>query len=628
MKQKVLRINDRLRRRAAIAEDEYWNDRHSHAKEYAESLPKLDHDSIDAFVDTKLAASNVAAEGPLDDDTFLRRLFLDCTGVVPTVAEIESYKAMKGGREEWVRRATDDPRWADHWTVYWMDVLAENPNILKATLNNTGPFRWYLYDMMRDNVSVDRWVTNLIRMEGSEKYGGPAGFGIATQNDVPMAAKAHVLGSAFLGINMKCARCHDAPYHDWTQKDLFSIAAMLAGESIDVPETSSVPKEFFGDESEEESLISVTLKPGEKVKPNWPLAEPKDQPATHDNSKSSDSREHLAFRITRPENQRFAETIVNRIWGRLLGEAIVEPIDDWEGASPSHPGLLSYLARELITHDYDVKHVTRLILQSDAYGRTAADRDIVRDEDKRFFASPRVRRMSAEQLVDSLHVVVGSPIDSDELTFDPEARMKPTAMINLGAPRRAWQFTSLSNERDRPALSLPRAGAVCECLEAFGWKGTRQEPINHRDEEANVLQPAILASGLLSLQLTRLTDRSELTSVCVDVSSPEQLVRYLFQRFLGRRPTKPEHKRFVSLLAEGFDSRVLRTPALPETPLREPPISWANHLNAEATLVRNREMERLRNGPPPTGRLSTEWRERAEDAVWALINTPEFQFTP
>ena len=79
-----------------------------------------------------------------------------------------------------------------------MDVLAENPNILKASLNNTGPFRWFLYDMMRDNVPVDRWVTNLVRMEGSEKYGGPAGFGIATQNDVPMAAKAHVLGSAFL----------------------------------------------------------------------------------------------------------------------------------------------------------------------------------------------------------------------------------------------------------------------------------------------------------------------------------------------------------------------------------------------------------------------------------------------
>ncbi len=103
-----------------------------------------------------------------------------------------------------------------------MDVLAENPNVLKPSLNNSGPFRWYLYDVMRDNVAVDRWVTGLLRMEGSELSGGPAGFGMATQNDVPMAAKAHIVASAFLGANMKCARCHDAPYHDWTQKDLFS----------------------------------------------------------------------------------------------------------------------------------------------------------------------------------------------------------------------------------------------------------------------------------------------------------------------------------------------------------------------------------------------------------------------
>jgi len=120
--------------------------------------------------------------------------------------------------------------------------------------------------------------------------------------------------------------------------------------------------------------------------------------------------------------------------------------------------------------------------------------------------------MTAEQIVDSLHAVVGRAIDSDELTFDPEARMKPTAQNNLGKPRRAWQLTSLSNERDRPALSLPRAAAVAECMEAFGWTGSRQEPINHRQDEPNVIQPGILANGLLSIQLTVMTDRDELTA--------------------------------------------------------------------------------------------------------------------
>ena len=110
---------------------------------------------------------------------------------------------------------------------YWQDVLAENPNILNPTLNNTGPFRWWIYESLLDNKPMDLFVTELLRMKGSVRFGGPAGFGIASQNDVPMAAKAHVIGSAFLGVNMKCARCHDAPYHAWQQRDLFQMAAML-----------------------------------------------------------------------------------------------------------------------------------------------------------------------------------------------------------------------------------------------------------------------------------------------------------------------------------------------------------------------------------------------------------------
>jgi len=630
----IMAVDDRNRRQAAAGEDDYWADRHQRAHAYVASLPPLEHDGIDDFLDTKIDAVGVSVSPTIDDEAFLRRLYLDCTGVVPTVAEIEQLRSSSftsaGGdhRAAWIDHVLQDPRFADHWTVYWMDVLAENPNILKASLNNTGPFRWYLYDMMRDNVGVDRWVTNLIRMEGSELYGGPAGFGLAAQNDVPMAAKAHILSSALLGVNMKCARCHDAPYHDWTQEDLFSIASMLANQPLAVPATSSVPDEFFAGESPGQSLITITLKPGEKVAAQWPLETWPIDDIEAVLGRPDSPRERVAYHFTRPENEQFAKTIVNRLWGRLFGEAIVQPVDDWEGARPSHGELLEFLGRELTAHGYDFKHVTRLILNSRAYQRSAVDRSITRDEKQRYFDAPLRRRMSAEQMVDSMHVAVGVAINSDELTFDPEARMRPTAMNSLGRPQRAWQFTSLSNERDRPALMLPRASAVCECLEAFGWTGARQEPINHRDDEPNVLQPAILASGLLSIQLTRLTDESELTSICVDAESPAALVDHLFQRFLSRVPTEAEQAKFVPFLREGFDTRVLETPAPPETPLREPLVSWANHLSPEASDVRLRELDALRDGPPPTGRLNTQWRHRAEDVVWALINTPEFQFLP
>lgn len=642
-------VDDQQRRLAASTEDSYWNSRHSAAREYVESLPTLEipppigkgrrgpiGNVVDRFIEARIADAGLLASvaDQTSDDQFLRRVYLDTVGVVPSLKEIDAFQALQGDassrRQAVIDRLLDDHRWADHWTAYWMDVLAENPNVLKPSLNNSGPFRWYLYDVLRDNVAVDRWVTNLLRMEGSKLFGGPAGFGMATQNDVPMAAKAHVVASAFLGANMKCARCHDAPYHDWTQKDLFSMAAMLGRKSLVVPATSSVPNEFFDGESEGESLITLSLSPGEEVESDWALASyttelPVDSKQL---SNPNDTREELAYHITRVENPQFARTIVNRLWQRLMGEGIVEPVDDWEGADPSHPELLEYLSRELAISGFDFKHVARLILNSEAYQRTSMDRPVSRDETKRLFQSPLLRRMTAEQVVDSMHVAVGRTMDANELTFDPEARMKPTAQNNLGLPKRAWELTSLSNERDRPALTLPRAAAVTECMEAFGWKGARQEPINHRQTEPNVVQPGILSGGLLSVQLTRLTDGDDLTETVLQASSVESLVDQLFRTFLTRSPTKRERARFVALLDRGFESRVLKVPALAETPIREPVVSWANHLHPDATDVRLRESVRLRHGPQPSRWLEADWRERFEDSVWALINTPEFLFLP
>ena len=133
----------------------------------------------------------------------------------PGEAEIAQYLADPAGkrRDLVIDRLLADERWADHWMGYWQDVLAENPNIINPTLNNTGPFRWWLHESLLDNKPVDLFVTELIRMEGSERFGGPAGFGTASQNDVPMAAKGMIVSSAFLGLEMKCARCHDAPAH-------------------------------------------------------------------------------------------------------------------------------------------------------------------------------------------------------------------------------------------------------------------------------------------------------------------------------------------------------------------------------------------------------------------------------
>ncbi len=714
LNQQLDRIDRQSLEEESAKEDAFWQERHRLATETIDGLPPVDvpqpqgafgeNNVVDRFINVSLclkrgltlsgktktqSSLGVPPKGQTPFETkpslvtadvdapnmdqaasdleFLRRLTLDTVGVPPSINEIDSYLAAGSDslpndaqhatsrsqqrRTVAITRLLADERWADHWVSYWQDVLAENPNILKPKLNNTGPFRWWLHDSLVLNKPMDRFATELIRMEGSPYAGAAAGFSWATENDLPMAEKAHIIAGAFLSIDMKCARCHDAPYHPWSQKDLFSIGAMLENKAIKVPDTSSVPKAFF-DRKGDDSPIAVTLQPGDIVDPVWPADSLDRDVVSIDNRQAHDplsstflmafgrdamdarllgrkasSREELAALVTRAENRRFAATLVNRLWTRLLGWGLVDDTDDWFEAEVRYPELLDYLSRELVTSGYDFKHVAKLILSSRAYQRRAIDETEVPRE--LALTAPWRHRLSAEQVVDSLHSVAGVAMETEAITFDPEASQKIQNFLNLGEASRAWQLTSLSNERDRPSLSLPKAATIVECLEAFGWRQSRQSPLTHREYEANMVQPGVVANGTLTGSITRLTDRSTATELAIASDSPEQFVEQLFLAVLTREPSPTEQTTFVSQLHAGFQNRVQEPPRT-EKP---PPVSrgfatWSNHFAVEAnSLMRDIELE-VAAGPDPTQRLAVDWRERAEDAIWALVNSPEFQFVP
>lgn len=199
-------------------------------------------------------------------------MYLDTTGLPPTVVELNQFLAdtSSAKRENLIDQLLASDRRADHWISFWQDLLAKNPSLISATLNSTGPFRWFLYESLQDDKPLDRFVTELILMRGSIHEGGSAGFSVAGENDSPMAAKGHILASAFLGIELQCARCHDSPYHSTRQADLYSLGAMLNRSDIKVPASSSVPAEFF-EKQLRQSLIEVTLKPNQPVSPQWPF---------------------------------------------------------------------------------------------------------------------------------------------------------------------------------------------------------------------------------------------------------------------------------------------------------------------------------------------------------------------
>ena len=559
-----------------------------------------------------------------DDLTFLRRVTLDTVGLVPTPAEIGEFLADQSPdkRARAIDRLLADPRRAGHWVGYWQDVLAENPNILNPTLNNTGPFRWWLHEAFLDNKSFDVMVTELVRMRGSERGGGPAGFATASGNDVPMAEKAVVVSAAFLGVNMKCARCHDAPAHRSTQKELFQLAGLLGAKSLAVPKTSSVPLDKIG-VGGRPPLIKVTLKPGTTVTAGWPF----DTLLKTTPDKKVEARDRLAAWLTDPANERFAQVAVNRVWARLMGRGIVEPVDDWERGEPSHPELLRWLGREFVRSGCDLRHVERLILTSHAYGRAA---DPARTEPDPYFSAPARRRLGAEQVVDSLFAAAGKPMAVGEITLDMDVGRDLKNSISLGVPRRAWEFASTSNERDRPSLALPRVQAVVDVLTTFGWRASRPDATSTRDQSPDVLQPAQLANGTVAVWLTRLSDDHAVTQLAIEAESPEALADALFLRVLTRRPTPAERAALVEHLSPGFASRVVAVTPVPPTGPRVRPryVSWSNHLVPDANRLKTDAEAEARRGDPPTARLSPEWRVRAEDALWALLNAPEFVFTP
>lgn len=566
---------------------------------------------------------------PLTDDlAFLRRVTLDTVGVVPTLEEITAFQndTRPDKRARLIDQLLADPRWADRWMGYWQDVLAENPNILNPTLNNTGPFRWFLHEALFDDRPMDLFVTELLRMNGSERFGGPAGFGTASGNDVPMAAKGAIVSTAFLGVEMKCARCHDAPAHASTQQDLFELAALLQTKALEVPKTSSVPMDKLH-EGGRQPLIQITLQPGSKVEPKWPF-EDFVSPAVGESlaEDPKNPRDVLAALITAPQNERFPQVIVNRLWQQFMGRGIVEPVEDWEKGKPTHPELLAWLAREFVRGGYSLKNISRVILNSHAYQRAT---DPALTAPSPIYAAPAPRRLAAEQIVDSLFAATGKPMKTEEVSLDIDGRRDLKNSISLGQPTRAWMFASTSNERDRPSLSLPRIQAVCDLLEAFGWRPTRQDPASTRDTDPNALQPAILGNGTVAVWLTRLSEDHGITQLALQDLPLDQFLDTLFLRLLTRLPTAEERRLYSEHLARGYEQRRLPyQPPAPTQRYRPKYVTWTNHLDPVANALRVEEEAAARRGDDPSPRLDPDWRLRLEDALWSLLNAPEWVFAP
>ena len=334
------------------------------------------------------------------DETFLRRVYLDVTGCLPTPDEARRFLDSKDANQ---RTALIDEllardEYADLWALRWADLMRGSD----VTISRRGvhSFHRYLVDRFRDDRPFDEFARETLTSLGNTLHKPGANFHrIARTPDEAAEAMAQL----FLGVRIGCAKCHNHPFEAITQDDYYGLAAYFA-------RVKFKGKQFMVDDE-----IVYLDRSGDVRHPtkNVNMAPVAFGETAGELGPDDDRRERLANWLTRPENPYFARSTANRVWYHLFGRGIVEPVDDFRDTNPpSNPELLDALANEFVRSGYRLKPVLRLILNSSTYQLDAQPVT----KQSRFAANPDPyfthtvpRMLSAEQLLDAVTTVTGIP---------------------------------------------------------------------------------------------------------------------------------------------------------------------------------------------------------------------------
>jgi hypothetical protein len=360
---------------------------------------------IDRILDAHLAKTKVARPTPIEEAAFVRRLYLDITGLLPSQEALQAHLADKDPqkRSKLIRALLDDKQaYASHWLTFWNDLLRNDYAGTGYIDGGRKQISQWLYRSLYDNKPYNQFASELIAPTPES-----AGFanGIKWRGEVSAGQKvpiqyAQSVGQTFLGINLKCASCHDSFTDQWKLTDSYGLAAAFSSEKIEIARcdkpTGKIAEPYWL--YPQLGKIDATKPPAERLK-------------------------QVASLTTMPENGRFSRTIVNRLWHRLMGRGIVHPVDAM-GTEPWNADLLDHLAGYLIEQKYDLKQVLAHICESQAYQSKAQTLESD-DESKWTYAGPRAKRMTAEEFVDALWQILGTgPAKTD---FAPAISAAPAA---------------------------------------------------------------------------------------------------------------------------------------------------------------------------------------------------------
>lgn len=392
---------------------------------------------VDELVFKRLARMRIEPSTGATDAEFLRRVYLDVTGLSPTVEEARHFlnDETPNKRALLIDRLLASPEYADFWANKWGDLFASN---VFTVVDGTAHLQDWLRDAFRTNKPYNQFVKEVLTATGSTWDVGAVNFSSRPPEDL-----ATLTAQAFLGISIECARCHDHPSERWKREDFIGLAAFfsqVSGKGRRPPPTEVIRYLVFDQEYRHPETKQVVrprfLEGGEAVI----------RPLT-------DRRSVLADWITSPGNPWFARATVNRFWRQLMGRGLVEPTDDFRSTNPAtNPELLDRLAADFVEHGFDLRHLMRTILNSKTYQLSSVPTDSNRDDDAQY-GRYYLRRLTAEQLLDSLVRITGVP--EKFLAYYPGARSVNLADTGIPSP-----FLDMYDRPKRDAAKCERNQSV------------------------------------------------------------------------------------------------------------------------------------------------------------------------
>jgi hypothetical protein len=458
---------------------------------------------IDRIVDHYLAEKNLPHPPPIDDATFLRRITLDLTGLLPSQEDIATFVADPAPDKRSRRIAAlleDDIAYADHWLSFWNDLLRNDYQGTGYIDGGRTQITTWLYQALRENKPYDQFARELLAPPTKESAGFINGIqwrGAVNASQTREVQFSQSISQTFLGLNMKCASCHDSFVDRWKLDEAYGLAAIFSEKPIEIARCDKPT--------------------GRMATPAWIFPEL----GNIDPKAPKQKRlEQLAGLMTHPENGRFSRTMVNRLWQRLLGHGIVHPVDAMD-TEPWNEDLLDHLAVRFAADGYDLRKALAYIANSSIYQSQCVN--IADPSEHKIFRGPVVKRLTAEQFMDAVWSLTGTA---------------------PAAPHKAV-LAARKLPSEAPSPSFTRASLVpADLLMRALGRPNREQIVSMRPDTVTTLEAIDLANGN---QLAGLLKQGA-TELAAEKKETGAMVEELYLRALTRPPTSDEKSLLVSTL--------------------------------------------------------------------------------